>query len=51
MISIIANIVVASVIILMIFMAVKALRKPGSKKCGKACTYCHDSDCSHCTKK
>lgn len=50
MVSIIANIVVAALIILMIFGAIKALKKPSSQKCNKSCSYCHDADCSQCSK-
>jgi uncharacterized membrane protein len=50
MVSIIANIVVAAIIILMIYSAVKALRKPSNQKCSKSCSYCHDTDCSHCSR-
>lgn len=49
--SIIANIVVALVIFVLIFSAVRALKKPN--KCSKrgskdGCAYCHNAHCSDC---
>jgi hypothetical protein len=49
--AIIANIIVAAIIILMIYGAISTLRKSNTKKGKKACcNYCHDSDCTNCTK-
>jgi hypothetical protein len=49
--AIIANIIVAALIILMIVGAIGTLRKSNTKKGKKdCCTYCHDSDCSNCNK-
>ncbi|MCK9190137.1 MAG: hypothetical protein M0P10_01140 [Sphaerochaetaceae bacterium] len=51
MVAIIANIVVAALIIIMIYGAIRTLKKPDSKKGSKdCCNYCHDSNCDTCKK-
>lgn len=49
--AIIANIIVAAIIIIMIYGAISTLRGSSSTKEKEDCSnLCHDSDCSSCTK-
>lgn len=50
MIAILANIIVALIIITLISFAIITLKKSSKKDKNDCCSFCHNSDCSKCKK-